>query len=317
MNFTYNEVLICFCAAASLGCFEWTFYSAYKQMLRRAEINPERKIWIRSILFRILIPFAQPFGALFGLHAEKLERREMETGQKAVFLSIRKKLRKALIAAGSPEGITPDEFFGILVVTTGLAAAAGAICCGLLGWRGYAAIGAAAWILLAMVGLFFPLLWLRDKLKARKLLITKALPYSLDLLTLSVESGMDFTAALARIIQKLGGQPLSFEFAELLRQIRMGRTRADALRDLADRVDVHELTSVVSSLIQADELGSSLGPVLRIQAEQLRVRRSQRAEKLASEAPVKMLFPLVCFIFPTIFLMIGGTLFLRWWYNIQ
>ena len=166
--------------------------------------------------------------------------------------------------------------------------------------------------MLGLLGLFFPLFWLRDKLKTRKLAITKALPYALDLLTLGVESGMDFTAALARIIQKLGDQPLSYEFAELLRQIRMGRSRADALRDLADRVDVHELTSVVSSLIQADELGASLGPVLRIQAEQLRVRRSQRAEKLASEAPVKMLFPLVCFIFPTIFIMIFGTLFLNY-----
>ena len=306
------EILICICAAASLGLFEWSIYTSYQKVLQRAEIDPERKMWIRSILFRILIPFAQPFGALFGLYAEKLERRQAETSHTSIFLSMRKKLRKALIAAGTPEGIMPDEFLGIVIVTTGIATVAGGICFGLLSWRGYPAFGGTVWLLLGLLGLFFPLFWLRDKLKTRKLAITKALPYALDLLTLGVESGMDFTAALARIIQKLGDQPLSYEFAELLRQIRMGRSRADALRDLADRVDVHELTSVVSSLIQADELGASLGPVLRIQAEQLRVRRSQRAEKLASEAPVKMLFPLVCFIFPTIFIMIFGTLFLNY-----
>ena len=304
------------CIAFSLGLFEWSFFSAYQEVLKRAEINPERKMWIRSVIFRVLIPFAQPFAALFGMYAERLERREVDTGQKAAFLSTRKKLRRSLIAAGSPEGVTPDEFLGIIVVTTIMAAVAGGICFGLLSWRGQAALGGAVWSLLALVGLVFPLLWLRDKLKVRKLAITKALPYSLDLLTLAVESGMDFTAALAKIIQKLGDQPLSYEFAELLRQIRMGRTRSDALRDLAGRVDVPELTSVVSSLIQADELGSSLGPVLRIQSEQLRVRRSQRAEKLASEAPVKMLFPLVCFIFPTIFIMIGGTIFLKLYYGV-
>jgi len=311
-----NEVLVCMCIAFSLGLFEWSIFSAYQEALKRARIDPERKMWIRSLMFRVLIPFAQPFAALFGMYAERLERREVDTGRKSAFLSTRKKLRRSLIAAGSPEGVTPDEFFGITIITAMIAAVAGGICFGLLSWRGVAGLGGTVWMLLTLVGVLFPLLWLRDKLKARKLAITKALPYSLDLLTLGVESGMDFTAALARIIQKLGDQPLSYEFAELLRQIRMGRTRSDALRDLADRVDVPELASVVSSLIQADELGASLGPVLRIQSEQLRVRRSQRAEKLAAEAPVKMLFPLVCFIFPTIFIMIGGTIFLKLYYKV-
>jgi len=310
-----NELLVYMCAGGSLGLFSWSIYAAYQEVLKRAEINPERRMWIRSVIFRVLIPFAQPFSALSGLYAEKLERREAETGRKSSFLSMRKKLRRSLISAGSPEGVTPDEFLGIIIVTTIIASVAGGLCFGLLGWRGAPAFGGTVWLLLSMIGFLFPLLWLRDKLKMRKLAITKALPYALDLLTLGVESGMDFTAALARIVQKLGDQPLSYEFAELLRQIRMGRTRSEALRDLSDRVNVPELTSVVSSLIQADELGASLGPVLRIQADQLRVRRSQRAEKLASEAPVKMLFPLVCFIFPTIFIMIGGTIFLKLYYK--
>jgi len=309
-------MMVVLCAGGSLGLFSWTAYITYTDLVRHAQIDPERQIWIRSMLFRILIPFARPFGAVFGIWADRLERKEVETGEKSMFLSMRARVRRSLISAGSPEGVTPDEYFGIVVITSAVGLLAGGLCFGLLSWRGLAGLGGTVWLMLASIGILFPLFWLRDKLKRRKLQITKALPYSLDLLTLGVEAGMDFTAALARIIQKLGDQALSYELAELLRQIRMGRSRSDALRDLADRVDVAELTSVVTSLIQADELGSSLGPVLRIQAEQLRVRRSQRAEKLASEAPVKMLFPLVCFIFPTIFIMIGGIIFLKLWYKV-
>ena len=161
---------------------------------------------------------------------------------------------------------------------------------------------------LALLGVVWPLLWLRGRLAHRKQSIRRALPYSLDLLTLAVESGLGFTKALARICRKLGRTPLAEEFTEMLRQIQMGRARSDALRELGTRCEIEELSSVVSSLVQADELGASLGPILRIQSEQLRTRRGQRAEKLAMLAPVKMLLPLIGFIFPTIFLLIFGTL---------
>ena len=312
----FDPILVCLTAGGSLGLFFWSLYNAYDEVMRRSELNPERKVWIKSIFFRISIPFAQPFAAIFTLYSERLLRREVETGRKSSLLALRKRLRRSLIAAGSPEGITPDEFIGIMIVSVALAAAMGGALFALLAWRGFGTFGTFAWCSMVLLGLALPLFWLRDNLRVRKFAITRALPYALDLLTLCVEAGMDFTTALARIIQKLGNQPLSYEFAEMLRQIRMGRTRADALRELSERVDVPEMTSVISSLIQADELGASLGPVLRIQSEQLRVRRSQRAEKLASEAPVKMLFPLVAFIFPTIFIMIAGTVFLKLYYKV-
>jgi len=312
----YAEEFLVYCASGgSVGLLTWSLYSAYHEVLKHSEMDPERRIWIRSVLFRILIPFAQPIAGMLGAYGERLARREMTSHQKSTFLAVRKRLRRTLIAAGSPEGVTPDEFVGLTIVTGLIGCGIGLAMYALLRWHGHAALGTGVCMLLVLIGLAFPLLWLRDKLKARRLTLTRALPYSLDLLTLCVESGVDFTAAIARIIQKLGDQPLSYEFAELLRQIRMGRTRSDALRDLSERVDLPEMTSVVSSLIQADELGASLGPVLRIQADQLRVRRSQRAEKLASEAPVKMLFPLVCFIFPTLFIMIGGVIFLKMYYK--
>jgi len=161
------------------------------------------------------------------------------------------------------------------------------------------------------LGYIMPWVWLRDRERARKKSIRRDLPYALDLLTLSVEAGLDFTAAIARIVRRRPESPLSQELSESLRQIQMGVPRADALRDLNDRVHMEEIFSVTSALIQADELGASLGPILRVQADTFRVRRAQAAEKQAMEAPVKLLFPLICFFFPATFIVIFGPVFLR------
>ena len=133
----------------------------------------------------------------------------------------------------------------------------------------------------------------------------------MDLLTLSVEAGLDFTSALQRIVKKIKKNPLGEEFSKLLKEITMGTTRAQGLRDLAKRINIMEVTSLANAIIQADELGANIAPVLRIQADQLRTKRFQRAEKLALEAPVKLLFPLVAFIFPTTFIMIFGPILLK------
>ncbi|HRR82210.1 MAG TPA: type II secretion system F family protein [Planctomycetota bacterium] len=162
-----------------------------------------------------------------------------------------------------------------------------------------------------LLGYLMPWIWLRDRERARKKAIRKDLPYALDLLTLSVEAGLDFTAALARIVRRRPGRPLSQELGETLRQIQIGVPRAVALRDLNERVHMEEIFSVTSALIQADELGASLGPILRVQADTFRVRRAQAAEKQAMEAPVKLLFPLICFFFPATFIVIFGPIFIR------
>ena len=163
----------------------------------------------------------------------------------------------------------------------------------------------------AIIGAIMPMRSLRDRIRRRQREMRHLLPYALDLLTLSVEAGLDFTEALQRIVRRLGTSPLGEEFGETLRQIQLGKTRGQALRDLAARVDLSELRSVVGALIQTDELGGNLGPALRAQSQQLRETRSQVAEKTAMEAPVKILFPLVLFIFPTIFIMIFGPIALK------
>ena len=161
-------------------------------------------------------------------------------------------------------------------------------------------------LLFAAFGACYPLIWLRDKVRARHHAITRALPYNLDLLTLSVEAGLDFAAALGKVVEKGRKGPLSDELAISLRELKLGKTREEALRNLSARVELQTLSSFVHALIQADKMGTPLGKILRILSTQMRIERTQRAEKLANEAPVKLLLPLIGCIFPTIFIMLFG-----------
>ncbi len=155
-------------------------------------------------------------------------------------------------------------------------------------------------------GYVYPLMWLRSALKARHLEIMRALPFVLDLLTLSVEAGMDFMSALQRNCATRKLDALNEELIRMTHEIQVGTPRRVALRNMSERVGQNDLKSVTHALIQADELGVSIGSILRIQSDQLRSRRFDRAEKLANEAPVKMLGPLLLFIFPAVFLVLLG-----------
>lgn len=155
-------------------------------------------------------------------------------------------------------------------------------------------------------GYFQPLIWLRGELKKRYISIQKALPFVLDILTLSVEAGMDFISALQRNCASRRLDPLNEELLRMTKEIQVGSSRREALRNMAERVRQPDLKAVAFSLIQADELGVSIGSILRIQSEQLRARRFDRAEKLAAEAPVKMLGPLMLCIFPAVFIILLG-----------
>ncbi len=150
----------------------------------------------------------------------------------------------------------------------------------------------------------YPLMWLRSTLKRRHLAIMRALPFVLDLLTLSVEAGMDFMGALQRNCERRKLDPLNEELIRMTREIQVGTPRRIALRNMADRVRQPDLKGVAHALIQADELGVSIGSILRIQSDQLRGRRFDRAEKLANEAPVKMLGPLLLCIFPAVLVIL-------------
>ena len=151
-----------------------------------------------------------------------------------------------------------------------------------------------------------PDIWLRGAVARRHLSIQRSLPFALDLLTLSVEAGMDFISALQRNCRSRNLSPLDEELLRMTKEIQVGSSRKEALRRMADRVRQPDLRSAAYALIQADELGVSIGAMLRIQSEQLRSRRFDRAERMAAQAPVKMLAPLMLCIFPAVFIILLG-----------
>jgi Flp pilus assembly protein TadB len=292
--------VLLYAVAGGLSVFTFClyFYSLYyeyraHQAGREAAIDEDGA----SGLFRTVKPIASFFGHLISSVLNRLQRRYGDGGMMRYVNNLRIKIQRLLASAGNPEGLTADEMLGV-------------VCLSVLAWTG---LGVAFWavtglsfpIMLAfVVGWLHPYLWLRKRITARRNEVRRLLPYALDLLTLSVEAGLDFTAALDRMLPKLGDSALADEFGETLRKIRLGRPRAEALREMADRVNMPEVTAFCSSLLQADELGADLGPVLRVLSDQTREQRANRAEKKAMEAPVKILFPLIAFIFPTVFIIL-------------
>ena len=155
------------------------------------------------------------------------------------------------------------------------------------------------------MGYLMPELWLGRKIKSRQKVILKMIPDALDLLTISVRAGLGFDAALAKVVEKLPG-PLTDEFRRALAEVRVGKARREALRDMIPRTNVQPLSNFIGAIIQAETLGVSISKVLQVQSEQLRIERRQRAEEMAAKAPIKMLFPLVGCIFPSLFVVILG-----------
>jgi tight adherence protein C len=219
------------------------------------------------------------------------------------------KARRNLIKAGEPQGYKPEDIMALQEVSAVVGFFMGLI---LLNGLGQSLIYSVFFI---VFGAYYPQLWLNDQVKKRHLQISRALPYNLDLLTLSVEAGLDFTAALAKVVEKGKAGPLREELQLVLKQLKMGKTREECLKSMIVRVDLPALSTFVTALIQADKMGTSLGKVLRIQSTQMRIDRTQRAEKLAGEAPVKMLFPLIACIFPTVFMVLFGPIVFQFFFG--
>ena len=170
-------------------------------------------------------------------------------------------------------------------------------------------------VLLALFGWMYVDIWLKDRISRRKRLIKAQLPFLLDMLTLSVEAGLEFTAAVAKIVSKMDPSPLRDELTVFLRQMQLGMSRKEALRAMSDRVQIQQVTSMTSALIQAAEMGASVGGALRTQSEILSGERFVDAEKKGAEASQKMLLPMVIFIIPAVMLIILGPLLVNFIYN--
>lgn len=212
-------------------------------------------------------------------------------------------LEKKIIMAGRPYGLSARTWFGIQTLFTVVMPIGFFVL--LLQARADMARGFLLILAVVGIGLLLPNLILNGKIRDRQKSILKTMPDVMDLLTVSVEAGLGFDAALSKVVEKMPGT-LSVEFGVLLSEIKVGKARKDAMYQMADRIGVQDFRSFISAVIQADQLGVSLGRVLRIQSEQIRLNRRQRIQEKAMKAPIKMLIPMVVFIFPAIFIVLLG-----------
>ncbi|MGI6406236.1 MAG: type II secretion system F family protein [Syntrophaceticus sp.] len=212
----------------------------------------------------------------------------------------RDKLNKRLQAAGNPWGLDPGGFRLLQVIVT-------AIAVGLVILLRRNGSGNILLLLFTAIicGILLPEMLLSRRINERRQKIVRSLPDVLDLLTVSVEAGLGFDLALVRVTERFPGA-LAQELSSALQEMRLGRSRREALQDMSDRVGAEDLSNFISSLVQADKLGVGLGNILRLQSDEVRRKRRQRAEEQAMKAPVKMLLPLVFFIFPALFVVLLG-----------
>lgn len=211
---------------------------------------------------------------------------------------------RLLELAGNPRNMRAAEFIVVRGVFTVFFAALVFL---MMSRLGSAEIGKRLLYTLgaAVLGWFLPFMLLRSMVDRRKDAIIKKLPDALDLMTICVDAGLTFNAAMQKVDEKWD-DPLANEFGRVIHEMQLGKSRRQSLRDMADRMDVPDVTSFIAAVLQADQLGVGIGKILRIQSEQMRVRRRQRAEEKAQQAPVKMLFPMVFLIFPSIFVVLLG-----------
>jgi len=233
--------------------------------------------------------------------ANRLQRRPVR-GATTLGPTAQQRTQLKLMLAGSPYGLTPADFLGTKVL--------GALALGGAFFLFMTVAGQAVLALLfALFGMAFgwfaPELLLRSRTRRRQKAIQRALPDALDLLVISVEAGLGFDAALQRLVDKKV-DALTWEFGRLLAEMRVGRLRRDALKDLVARTEVPDLSRFVNAVLQAEGLGVSIARVLTVQAEQMRTLRRQRAEESAAKLQLKLLMPLALFIFPALCIVILG-----------
>lgn len=213
-------------------------------------------------------------------------------------------IRRQLELAGKSQSVEPATFFGQRIALM-LILGVGAFLLLFLVTKWGPVKGFLGTIGGAVLGYYLPILQLKGQISRRQENIVKSLPNALDLLTICVEAGLGFEQAMGKVYEKWDDD-LAIAFGRVLQEIQLGKRRSDALRDMSRRMDVPDVTSFVAALIQAEQLGVSIAKILRIQSDQMRVKRRQRAQEKAHQAPVKMMIPMVLLIFPSIWIVLLG-----------
>ncbi|HXD82215.1 MAG TPA: type II secretion system F family protein [Candidatus Acidoferrum sp.] len=214
----------------------------------------------------------------------------------------RQNLMNRLDLAGRPGNLTPEDFAAVRIVAAAVTAAVGLLIGLLLGSVVYLAISVVAG---AILGFYLPVLWLKQKVDARRAEIQKGLPDAMDLLVIAVDAGLGFDAALARVTDKYKNA-LSDEFAKVLREVSLGRPRLEAMDEMGRSSGVEDLHNFIQAIIQSEQFGTGIGKILRIQADEMRRKRRQRAQEKAAQATLKMMLPMVGCIFPTLWIVLLG-----------
>ncbi|MBC8505471.1 MAG: type II secretion system F family protein [Chloroflexi bacterium] len=261
------------------------------EFVERGELASLEEIELsQSLADRVIIPIARRFG----------EVALRFTPQNALDQTARK-----IELAGNPKGLEPTLFWA---ARFGAAIGIAALLFFVL------SVSSIDWswgrkilivVIFTLLGFYIPELLLNSRISKRQDEVRKALPDALDLLTICVEAGLGFDGAMAKVNEKWDNE-LSLSFGRVLREIQLGKLRREALRSMADRIDISEMTSFVAAIVQSEQLGVSMSKVLRIQADQMRIRRRQAAEEKAQQAPIKMLFPMGILIFPSLLIILLG-----------
>jgi tight adherence protein C len=214
----------------------------------------------------------------------------------------RQNLMNRLDLAGRPGNFTPEDFAAVRIVAAAVLAAIGLLLGLLLANPVYMVVALAGG---AIIGYYLPVLWLKQKVDARRAEIQKGLPDAMDLLVIAVDAGLGFDAALARVTDKYRNA-LSDEFAKVLREVSLGRPRLEAMDEMGRSSGVEDLHNFIQAIIQSEQFGTGIGKILRIQADEMRRKRRQRAQEKAAQATLKMMLPMVGCIFPTLWIVLLG-----------
>jgi tight adherence protein C len=236
---------------------------------------------------RVLRPGIERLGSLLS----------RSTPQKA-----RQDLLNRLELAGRPGNLTPEDFAAVRLVAAAVLAAIGLLLGLLMGNPVYLVIALA---LGTILGYYLPVIWLRQKVEARRTEVQKGLPDALDLLVICVDAGLGFDAALARVTDKYKNA-LSELLSKALREVSLGRPRLEALDEMGRNSGVEDLHNFIQAVIQSEQFGTGIGKILRIQADEMRRRRRQRAQEKGAQATLKMMLPMVGCIFPTLWIVLLG-----------
>lgn len=250
------------------------------------------------------VELAQDMDRPFGERVlEPLQERALTIGRRLTGADTADRFHRKLELAGNPTGWTVDRVISLKVIGAGVGLVFGLLVISVVDWGlGMKVFGLGACV---AIGYFAPNFYLYQRAYDRQEAIQKELADALDLLTISVESGLAFDAALQQVAQNTDG-PLAEEFARVLREMQIGQGRSMALRGLAERTNLPDLRSLVSALVQADAFGIAIAQVLRVQSGEMRVKRRQRAEEKAQQVPVKITIPLIFCILPTLFISVLG-----------